>query len=541
MAIDFSDKRVLIVDDHAGMRSSLRAILSAFGVVYSEMAGTANDAIRRLQTKSYDIIICDYFLGDGSDGQQLLEQLRHNKLIKLQTVFVMVTAERAYERVVSAVELAPDDYLIKPFTAEVLRTRLERVLQKKQAFAPIHELIEQGRTADAIVVCSQAVAQNGKYTIDLLRLLAELYVTQGDFEEAEKIYQRVMEMRAIPWARMGLARMLHFQGKDEEAESLLEVVVQEAPEYMAAYDLLAKVYDANDKSGLAQHTLAKAVAASPYTMHRQKQMGEVALRNNDLEAAEQAFANVVERGKTSYFRQPDDYANLSRVQMGRGKLDEALGTMREMRKSFNESPDVEFSAAVMESLIHKKAGNDDAATKALDTALELRQQGTVKPSEGASLDLASACLENGRDDDAKQIVEHLVRSNHDSAALIQKAKQVYVNAGRGTEGNALIDGSVKSIIALNNEGVRKAQQGDLEGSVRLLTEAAEKLPDNMQIVLNAAQALLVYIDKRGWSETFMESAQHYLALARARDPDHPKLLVANKLAQDLARKYGIAA
>jgi hypothetical protein len=125
--------------------------------------------------------------------------------------------------------------------------------------------------------------------------------------------------------------------------------------------------------------------------------------------------------------------------------------------------------------------------------------------------------------------------------LIQKAKQVYASAGKAAEGNALVDGSVQSIIGLNNEGVRKAQQGDLEGSVRLLTEAAEKLPDNMQIVLNAAQALLVFIDKRGWNDTFMESAQHYLSLARSRDPDHPKLLVVNKLAQELARKYGIAA
>jgi DNA-binding response OmpR family regulator len=541
MAIDFSDKRVLIVDDHAGMRTSMRAILSAFGVVYSEMAGTANDAIRRLQSKPYDIIICDYFLGEGSDGQQLLEQLRHNKLIKLQTIFVMVTAERAYERVVSAVELAPDDYLIKPFTAEILRTRLERMMQKKQAFAAIHELIEQNRIADAITVCSQAVAQSGKYTIDLLRLLAELYVTQGRFDEAEKIYQRVMEMRAIPWARMGLAKMLHFQGKDEEAESLLEVVVQEAPEYMAAYDMLAKVYDANDKTQEAQDTLSKAVAASPYTMHRQKQMGEVAMRNNDLEAAEQAFANVVERGKTSYFREPDDYSNLSRVQMERGKLDEALGTMRDMRKSFTDSPDVEFSAAVMESLIHKKGGNDEASEKALETALKLRAEGRVKPSEGASLDLASACLQNGRDGDAKQIVETLVSSNHESASLIAKAKQVYANAGKAAEGAALVEGSVQNIIALNNEGVRKAQQGDLEGSVRLLTEAAERLPDNMQIVLNAAQALLVYISQRGFNETFMESAQHYLSLVRAKDPNHPKLLTVNKLAQDIARKYGIAA
>ncbi len=538
---DFSDKRFLIVDDHAGMRSSLRAILSSFGVVYSEMAGTANDAIRRLQNKSYDVIVCDYFLGEGSDGQQLLEQLRHNKLIRLQTIFVMVTAERAYERVVSAVELAPDDYLIKPFTADTLRRRLERVMEKKMAFAPIHELIEAGRIADAITVCTRAVAAGGKYTVDLLRLLAELHVTQGEFAEAETIYQRVMAMRAIPWARMGLAKMLHLQGKNEEAEALLVEVVADAPEYMAAHDLLARVYEANGNAAAAQETLARAVVVSPYTLHRQKQMGELALRNDDLETAEKAFAAVVERGRTSFFREPDDYVRLSRVQLRRGKVEEALGTVRELRRSFNDTAETAFTAAVMESLIHGRAGNGQAAAEALETALALHREGRVKPGEDAALGLAEACLANGREQEARAVVEHLVKSNHDSAALIQKAKQIYADAGRGDEGAALIEGSVQSIIQLNNEGVRRAQRGDLEGSVALLTEAADKLPDNLQIVLNAAQALLVLMDRRGWDERLMDKARRYLELARSRDPNHAKVLVVHKLAQDLARKYGIAA
>lgn len=106
MDINFAEKRALIVDDVAGMRSSMRPILSTFGVVYSEMAGTANDAIRRLQAKPYGIIICDYFLSEGSDGQQLLEQLRHNKLINLSTIFIMVTAEVLKSRLVSDAEEA---------------------------------------------------------------------------------------------------------------------------------------------------------------------------------------------------------------------------------------------------------------------------------------------------------------------------------------------------------------------------------------------------------------------------------------------------
>lgn len=541
MDINFEDKRVLIVDDVSGMRTSMRAILSNFGVVFSEMAGTANDAIRRLQIKSYDIIICDYFLGDGSDGQQLLEQLRHNKLITLSTIFIMVTAERVYEKVVSAVELAPDDYLVKPFTAEVLKNRLERVMMKKTAFAPIYSLIEDGKLSEASQVCLELSKLNNKYTIDILRLLAELYVSLGNFDEAQKVYQQVVNLRAVPWARMGLATMLHNKGKHHEAEELLEEVIEESPEYMAAYDLLSKVCESQAKTERAQHVLERAVAASPYTMHRQKEMGQLAMRNGDMEAAEQAFSNVVERGKTSFFRAAEDFANLARVQMGLGKLNEALGTLRNSRTSLNNSPEATFTASVMESLVHTQAGNEKASALALTTAMHAKAQGNFKAGEDLTLDLAKACFAHGKEDDAKDLIETLVRNNHDSQALIEKAKKVFEEAGKGEEGRALVDKSVKSIIQLNNQGVMKAQQGDLTGSVELLTEAATRMPENVQIVLNAAQALLVHIDKLGWNESYMESAQRYLEVARVKSANHPKLLSVSKLAREMAKKYGVAA
>ena len=541
MELNFAEKRVLIIDDHPGMRSSMRAILSAFGVVFVEMASTANEAIRRLQAKPFDIIICDYFLGDGSDGQQLLEQMRRNNLISLSNIFVMVTAERVYEKVVSAVELAPDDYLIKPFSGEVLRSRLERIMAKKHAFAGIYKLIESNKLAEATQLCVELTKHTNKYTVDVLRLLAELYVTQGKFEEAQNIYQQVVQMRAVPWARMGLATMFHAKQNHQEAEALLEEVIDEAPEYMAAYDLLSKVCEAQDKTERAQQVLQRAVAASPLTAHRQKDMGQLAMRNGDMETAEKAFANVVERGKTSFFRSTEDYANLSRVQMELGKHTEALGTLRDARASFNNSPDAEFTAAVMESLVYQNAGDAKASAKALEAALALQKSHDIKAQEDLSLDLAKSCFAHGKDDEAKKLIEKLVRNNHDSAALIKKAKQLFDDAGKGNEGRAIIDGSVKEIIQLNNQGVLKAKEGDLDGSVKLLTEAAEKMPENLQIILNAAQALLVHIDKRGWNEDYMLSAQRYLAAARSKNAAHPKFLSVSKLAQDVTQKYGVAA
>ena len=69
-----------------------------------------------------------YHIGDGQDGQHLLEDLRHNAIIPLSTLFVMVTGERQYERVVSAAELAPNDYILKPFAADTLHDRILRAL-----------------------------------------------------------------------------------------------------------------------------------------------------------------------------------------------------------------------------------------------------------------------------------------------------------------------------------------------------------------------------------------------------------------------------
>ena len=70
--------------------------------------------------------------------QQLLELLRRRKILPLSAVFLMVTGETGYEQVSTAAEYSPDDYLIKPFTSQTLQTRLERILDKKQALRPVH-------------------------------------------------------------------------------------------------------------------------------------------------------------------------------------------------------------------------------------------------------------------------------------------------------------------------------------------------------------------------------------------------------------------
>ena len=73
----------LIIEPHQGMRASIHNMLNLCGLTKVEHAGGSNAAIKHVSTKSFDLILCEYDLDGGQDGQQLLEYLRHNKLIAL--------------------------------------------------------------------------------------------------------------------------------------------------------------------------------------------------------------------------------------------------------------------------------------------------------------------------------------------------------------------------------------------------------------------------------------------------------------------------
>ena len=86
---------VLIVDPNPGLRANLQNMLNQSGVTRIESAVNAGTAIKALGRKSFDIVLCEYDLGsgttsgEGQDGQQLLEDLRHHRLIPPWAIFIL--------------------------------------------------------------------------------------------------------------------------------------------------------------------------------------------------------------------------------------------------------------------------------------------------------------------------------------------------------------------------------------------------------------------------------------------------------------------
>jgi tetratricopeptide (TPR) repeat protein len=539
-------KRVLIVDRHSPARDSLRLMLGALGVTLVHGAGNSAEVIRQVKTNRFDIVLSDFVLDDGRDGQQLLEELRHAHLIPLSTVYMIITSERGYTNVVSLAELAPDDYLIKPFTAEQLQGRLVRATYKKHVLRKIYEHIDGGALQEAIAACDRVIQQQPLYMYDALRFKGDLLHTLGKTREAEEVFRRVLEGRVVPWAKMGLATALRDRGALDEAEHLAAQVTEEAPDYLSAYDFLASVHEAQGKLEEAQHTLQRAADASPHNTVRQRLVGDVAARNNDLLSAEKAYGKVIERSKGSSLRTVDDFANLSRVLVERGNVTASRKIAAEMKREWRGDKQAELAALVTESLCLNREGSPDKAQHLVDQALALQKAISEEAAENGrhvsqrlAVDLAHACYATGKEGEATKIMRQVAAENHEDKNLIDHITSVFEKTGQPDAGKALLEQVGKEIVELNNKGVMAARSGDLEGAVQLLIQAVEQVP-NLQFLVNAAKAIFALMDKKGWDAELAARALDYLQRAQRKDRKSAKVASARELYVAVAKKHGIA-
>ncbi len=525
----------LIIEPHAGMRASIHNMLNLCGLTKIDHAASSNNAIKHLGLKSFDLILCEYDLDGGQDGQQLLEDLRHHKLITLSTMFFMVTAEGNYGKVVSAAELAPTDYILKPFTADRLLERIGRALERRNVFMPVYQFMEVGNQREAINACIEGMKAHPRYAIDFMRLRAELHMFLGEPAEAEPIYQQLFEAKAIAWARLGLAKTLFMRERYGEAREMLETLVESNKKFVDAYDWLAKTHAAAGDLEKSQAVLAEAVGVSPHAVRRLRKLGEVALETGDTETAEKVLKQVVSKAKYSEFRDPEDHVKLVQTLVKKGDPVQAAAVIRDLDKSMGGQKNTAVCSAISSAMVHEYTGNEVRLNESLTAALA-----ACKDASGLSADtrmeLARSCLQNNMEDGAAEVMRDVMRNAPNNAAM-SKAMGVFEKAGRTDLAMSTAQESRQQVVDLVAAGANKAKEGDFKGAVALMVEAVNKLPDNPQVVFNAAVAVLKCLENTSWDERLGQYALSLIDSVRRLDPVNPKLPALAGLHQQILKKY----
>ena len=293
----FDGKSALIIDSNTVSRTILSTLLKNLGFRIIQTACTVSSARRQLSDRIYDVILCEYhFPGDSLSGQDLLEEIRHTRLAPFSTLFMMVTGEATYEKVAEVAEIAPDDYVLKPFTPAQMETRLLRAASRKEALLPVFDLIDLSRLSEACALAIEKSKEDTPYRLNFLRVAAELLIKLDRVEEAKTIYESLGKVRAMPWSRLGMALIDIRQGNATKASRTLELLISEYPQYLDAYDALGKLHLSQGSAEKALSVFKDAVDISPNNIPRLQRLGLLSFIEHDYEAAERALDRVVRIG-----------------------------------------------------------------------------------------------------------------------------------------------------------------------------------------------------------------------------------------------------
>ncbi len=125
MAVD-KNMNILIVDDYKTMLRIIRNLLKQLSFPNVQEATDGATALDKLRDGSFGLVISDWNM-EPMTGLQLLREVRADDKLK-SLPFVMITAESKTENVVGAIEAGVSNYIVKPFNAETLKTKLVSVL-----------------------------------------------------------------------------------------------------------------------------------------------------------------------------------------------------------------------------------------------------------------------------------------------------------------------------------------------------------------------------------------------------------------------------
>ncbi len=271
MALVDSSLKILIVDDKVNMRRTIRNLLKKIGYQNIAEADDGDTALVKLESGSYDFILCDWNM-PRMNGNELLRAIRENPNLK-NMPFLMITAEMNEATVAAAIEDEVDDYILKPFTPGILQEKMEKILKVKVAPSPIDTHLNLGQA----------------------------YLQSRLFKEALEEYKKALKINPkSPRVMLAIAQVYESSGEIEKAKELLQQAVKLSPKFVKAHEALAAIFLAQDEIDKAKSHLGTAVAIAPRNIERQMEYGKTLLKVGSNNEAKSAFKTVMEMAKENH-------------------------------------------------------------------------------------------------------------------------------------------------------------------------------------------------------------------------------------------------
>jgi DNA-binding NarL/FixJ family response regulator len=518
----FAHSHFLIIDKHQSVRSLLSGFLRTAGARHITTAASGTEALLRMNTQRFDVVLCDHDLGTGPNGRDVLEAARHKKRLGPASCWLVISAEKHALAVMGHAESRPDGYLLKPVTETALHKKITAALTQKRLLVEVDEALSHGFYEKALQILTIRVRSHPEHCALFYKEKGALLVRLSRFKEALSVFDAALRDReGYSWAAHGKAVCLWALGQREAAHALLATVIATAPLFVEALDTQAQWHEEEGAFEAALATWQAASAKSPWHATRQARLGQRALTLGQPQVAERAYRKAVQITAHSVLRTPALMQGLACALSAQGQVMEAARVLQSAKMGFSDPKD-RLSIAKTECQVFLDNDRPKPALEAALSAVTWAETlgAAVSPEEGVSL--AALWLRVGLTEPAMTCLSRIVQNHSDDAAVLAAVRQVLNEQGL-SDAEALIEQSQTAAQQAMNEGVLLAKAGQWDAALASLAAAQSAMPHQARVHLNAAHVRLSYIKTFGRDPVQWSLLTQDVARAQALAPNDERL------------------
>jgi len=485
--------KMLVAEDHVLAKSHIKYALEQLGFQHIDYVDKASDAFNAISNKQYDVVMCAYDLKEEQAGFYLYERLHAESLLPLTSAFVFTSADTSSETVHAIIELQPDEFIAKPFSVNELDKRLGRVIARKQALAPIYQLMDSGEFSDALGAVERFLLEpkHAHYYPLALKIKGDLLLLCERYNEALGFFESIINVQPFSWATLGLVQCYIQQNEFDIAEKTLIHLALQNNRLLVAYDMLAELQIKQNAFEEALECIDVANDISPRSIARQQKAVELSRLTHDYEAQYNSAKKVVRFARNSIHDKPDIYLSAARAGVDYAMTAEPELTRQIVKQSSDYLDQLKAAHAKAEvqnevNVINARVlylKDDMESAKALLNTVDADALSAQSPE--ALIDAAKAFNDVGLKKSALQILDTLEKKleNDDTAntLLFEYVKQEKAE-------KTAISVSPKN---LNNAAVLHYQKGEISKSFETFEQAFKVMPKNAAIALNLLQATVM--------------------------------------------------
>jgi len=492
--LDLHRAVALVVEGKPMMRNITVNHLRAAGIAQVTSCGSLDEARLLLERSAYDIVVCSLeFEGSLLSGQDLLEELRREQLLPHSTVFLIVTDQATYSRVLEAAESSLDGLIVQPFSGATLMDRLLEARSRKRLLVDITKALEAGELEVALARAVKRFQERHRYWQYCARLAAELLLRLNRPDDAAKLFARVLEIQPEGWARVGLVRADITAGRTTQARRGLEALVKEDPENADAQDLLGRLRVERAEFSKAMESYRAAAELTPGCLLRAQHAGALAFHLGQHQEALKLLKRARALGGRSRLFDSLSLFLMALIQFDTGDrdgMDNSVDELRAFSRRYSGSVRLERLSAAGETLLQIRRGEVQIARG------RLLAQGAASLDEGFDAEAAQLLLSlwarlpvawsecEERNDFIRAVALRFCTSRSAAEALT-------VAAGHSKEASQIIQQALTSVNAAAESALQQAMgdelgpgdQRDAAGAATRLLEIARQTRNSRLIAM----------------------------------------------------------